>query len=64
MTRRAKLTHALQHTNESGSAGHLSAPDEEATEDKAAEQFGITGERRKRLVFRPRFVYARHTKIG
>jgi hypothetical protein len=33
--------------------GHLSAPDQEAAEDKAVEQFGITGERRKRLVAQP-----------
>ena len=33
--------------------GYLSAPDQEAAEDKAVERFGITGERRKRLVARP-----------
>jgi hypothetical protein len=30
--------------------GRLSARDREAAEQKAAKQFGITGERRKRLV--------------
>jgi len=33
--------------------GRLSARDQEAAEQKAAEQFGITGERRKRLVAQP-----------
>jgi phage tail sheath gpL-like len=33
--------------------GHLNAPDQEAAERKAAEQFGIRGERRKPLVAQP-----------
>lgn len=33
--------------------GRLTAPDQDAAEQKAAEQFGITGERRKRLVAQP-----------
>jgi hypothetical protein len=35
------------------SLGDVRAPDQEAAERKAAEQFGVSGERRKRLVARP-----------